>query len=105
MDKSKELIKAINDLKRQIASFGGIDISKEDLRAAGFNIKAYSNDIYIYRSQTDKFVYLADRNDGIEGRISVTDLEIILESIAQREIKEANDLSELERFLIVEEVE
>ncbi|WP_179030701.1 hypothetical protein [Paenibacillus kribbensis] len=103
--RQKETKKFFNQLKNSLASFDSVEITRADLAAAEFNPAIYSEDIYLYRSGDDQFIYIYDNDDETAGRITVEALKKILMSVAARKAEEAFELRELEEFFNAEEVE
>ncbi|WP_226003058.1 hypothetical protein [Paenibacillus sp. BJ-4] len=97
--------KIFNELKNSLANFDSVEITRADLAAAEFNPSIYSEDIYLYRSDDDHFIYIYDNDDETAGKITVDTLKKILMSVATRKAEEAYELRELEEFFNSEEVE
>jgi hypothetical protein len=95
----------VKELKNALINYERISCGKEDLENTDYTVELYSDDLYIFRSESDKFVYIHDNGDNTDGKLSVEDLKLILESIASREIDEKYELHELELFLSTEDDE
>ncbi|MEK3786942.1 MULTISPECIES: hypothetical protein [Paenibacillus] len=85
------------EIKRGLAGFQEFYCVNDDLvYTDSFN--SFSNDLYIYRNEEDRFVYLVDNEDGSEHRVTLENLKKIIENIARREINDKYELEELEKY-------
>ncbi|WIV20238.1 hypothetical protein QPK24_05945 [Paenibacillus polygoni] len=101
----EEIKTRIRQLKQVISSYEIIRCLSNDLLDTSYDHTIYSDDLYLYRKEDDKFVYLHDNEDETEGRVSVEDLKIILKNIATRDIIDKYELKELDQFLNTEDDE
>lgn len=103
MDTTYQIYNVISELKKQLLDGDSVDVLNIDLVNSSLDASLYSDDLYIYRSTDDKFVYIYDESDNTEVKLSVDDLKIILEGVANRRVDDEIELEELENYLYSED--
>ncbi|MEK3767695.1 hypothetical protein MKY14_04020 [Paenibacillus sp. FSL R5-0887] len=104
-DRKNEYTELVKSLKQSLTSSEEVACIRLDLVGTGLKPERYSDDMFLYRDEDDKFIYIHDNEDETSGKLDLNSLKIILDNIAKRWIDEKYEREELEKFLNSEEVE
>lgn len=94
-----EMNEQIDVMKGQLLKGESIFITNSELENTDFDMDMFSDELTLYKSEDDNFVYLQDEEDDTHTRIPLADLKQILKNIAPRMLQMRRELEELQAYL------
>lgn len=104
-DRLEEYKAAVKSIKQSLAKSERIQCISEDLVGSGLKPEHYSDDMYLYRDDDDKFIYLRDNDDDTSGKLELSVLKVIIDNLGKRWVDEDYERKALEDYLNAEVVE
>jgi hypothetical protein len=89
-------------LKKSLATFERVHCRGDDLNGTNFNPSQYSEHLVLFR---DENIHILDQSDGIESKVAIDDLKVIINNIVLRIVEDKYELEELDLFLSPEDGE